>query len=126
MASFFDSVVSVTAPIAPFAPALLFLLFTLLTMALGSSWAMYVIGFPIALHIARSAGLDLSLCVGAICAAGIAGEKLCVFTGDSLSVGTAIGCEPRAVLNVRLTYSIALSIVSLLFYTAAGFITRAV
>ncbi|MBO4914847.1 MAG: cyclic nucleotide-binding domain-containing protein [Oscillospiraceae bacterium] len=125
MGSFFDSVVSYLAPVSPFVPALLFLIFTLLTMALGSSWAMYVIGFPIAMHIARRAGLDIPLCIGAVCASGIAGEKLCVFTGDSLSVGTAIGCEPRTVLKLRLTYSIALSVLSLLIYTAAGFITSA-
>ncbi|MBE7003381.1 MAG: cyclic nucleotide-binding domain-containing protein [Ruminococcaceae bacterium] len=124
MGSFFDSVVSFMAPVAPFVPALLFLLFTLLTMALGSSWAMYVIGFPVALHIARRAGLDLPLCFGAVCASGIAGEKLCVFTGDSLSVGTAIGCAPRTVLSVRLSYAIPISVASLLLYTVAGFMTR--
>ncbi len=125
MGSFFDSVVSVMRPMAPIVPAALFLIFTLLTIALGSSWAMYVIGFPIALHITRTAGLDLPLCIGAVCAAGIAGEKLCIFTGDQLSVGTAVGCEPNAVLAVRLPYSVALSLVSLLFYLAAGCISAA-
>lgn len=125
MGSFFDSVVLFTAPFKPAIPAILFLLLGLLTMALGSSWAMYVIGFPIAMHIARRVGIDLPLCLGAVCAAGIAGEKLCVFTGDSLSVGTAIGCAPRAVLSVRLSYSIVISVTSLLLYLAAGYFSVA-
>jgi len=125
MGSFFDSAVLVMAPMTAFLPAILFLLFTLLTIALGSSWSMYVIGFPIAMHIARRVGVDLPLCIGAVCASGLAGEKLCVFTGDELSVGAAIGCAPRAVLSVRLPYSIALTLASLLFYLAAGFISMA-
>lgn len=125
MGEFFDSLVVFMRPMASVVPAALFFLFALLTMALGSSWAMYVIGFPIALHIARTAGLDMPLCIGAVCAAGIAGEKLCVFTGDALSVGTAIGCAPDAVLSVRLPYSVAFFSASFLLYLAAGFISAA-
>ncbi|MBQ9459387.1 MAG: cyclic nucleotide-binding domain-containing protein [Oscillospiraceae bacterium] len=125
MGSFFESVVYIMRPIAAVVPAALFLIFALLTMALGSSWAMYVIGFPIAMHIARSAGLDIPLCIGAICAAGIAGEKLCVFTGDELSVGTAIGCAPDKVLAVRIPYAAALSLASFLLYLVAGIVSAA-
>lgn len=103
-------------------PAAFFLVFTLLTMALGSSWAMYAIAFPLALRFAPIFGLSLPLCTGAICSAGIAGEKNCLFTSDSLSVGLAIGCDPDRVLKVRLPYSIAISILSLLLFIAAGFV----
>ena len=122
MESFFASVMQVLGPLTPLVPAMLFLVFTLLTVALGSSWAMYVIGFPMALHIAAQGGLNLPLCIGAVCAAGIAGEKNCLFTSDALSVGSAIGCEPRAVLRVRLPYSLLFTAAAFLLYLLMGFL----
>lgn len=117
---FFDGAVQLMGPAVWLIPAGLFLASTLLTAALGSSWAMYVIGFPAAIHLAAAAGISPALCVGAVCAAGIAGEKNCAFTSDSMSVGSAIGCDPDAVLAVRLPYGAAFTILSLLCYAAAG------
>lgn len=120
LAPFFDQTVSLLGGYTRFLPAVLFLIFTLLTVALGSSWAMFVIGFPVAAHLALRAGVPLPLCVGAVCAAGIAGEKCCVFTSDSLSVGSAIGCDPDRILKVRMPYSIAFSLCAFVLYIAAG------
>ena len=111
-------------PFTPLIPAMLFLVFTLLTVALGSSWAMYAIAFPIAVHIAGAVGINVPLCIGAVCAAGIAGEKNCLFSSDSTSVGEAIGCDPSVVLSIRLTYSIIFTLITLLLYIAAGFLLR--
>lgn len=122
MGFYFDQAVLTLELVAPLLPAVLFFVATLLTMALGSSWAMYVIGFPAALRMASVMGLSVPLCAGAICAAGIAGEKLCIFTSDSLSVGNAIGCDPDAILHVRLPYSILFFLISLIAYVAAGFL----
>ena len=101
-------------------PAVLFLFSTLLSLALGSSWAMFAIGFPVAIRLGISAGIHMPLCIGAVCAAGIAGEQLCPFTGDSLSVGSAVGCDPKAVLGVRIPYALLFTLVSLLLYLLAG------
>lgn len=101
-------------------PAGLFLIFTLITVALGSSWAMFVFGIPVAIHLSLRTGLPMPLCVGAICAAGLAGESLCAFTSGSLTVGSAIGCEPGRVLKVRLPYSLVFSVCALLLYAGAG------
>jgi len=122
MGAFFETAVSSLAFAAPLLPAILFLLGTLLTMALGSSWAMYAIGFPVALHAAQIMGLSVPLCIGAICAAGIAGEKNCVFTSEAMGVGTAVGCSPDAVLAVRMPYSAAFTLAALVLYAAAGFL----
>jgi Na+/H+ antiporter NhaC/CRP-like cAMP-binding protein len=122
MDSFFSGTVQALGPYTSLLPAMLFLIFTLLTVALGSSWAMYVIGFPLAIRMAAAGGIDLSLCIGAVCAAGIAGEKNCVFTSDALSVGSAIGMDPRAVLAVRLPYSISFTVGAFLLYLLAGHI----
>ena len=120
MDHYFEAVMQFIGPFTPLIPAILFLVFTLLTVALGSSWAMYVIGFPVAIRMAAQGGVFFSLCIGAICAAGIAGEKNCMFTSDALSVGSAIGCEPKAILSVRLTYSLIFTAASLLLYLIAG------
>ena len=118
----FDQAVLFAGSFTGVIPAALFVLFTMLTLALGSSWAMFVIGFPVAIHLGMRAGLPLALCTGAICAAGIAGEKCCAFTSDSLSVGSAIGCDPDKLLAVRLPYSVGFSLISAVLYLIAGFL----
>lgn len=122
LSEYFDDAVLILQPAAPFLPGALFLVSTLLTIALGSSWAMYIIAFPVALRMANGIGLSIPLLIGAVCAAGIAGEKCCVFTGDHLSVGEAIGCDPSAVLSVRMPYAVAFTLFSLVLYIVAGFL----
>ena len=122
LGEYFNEIVEEFGVVSRLMPAILFLFSTLVTVLLGSSWAMYAIALPAAMHISAAMGLNLPLCVGAVAAAGIAGEKNCVFTSDSMSVGNAIGCDPKAVLGVRLPYSIALTILSLILYVIAGFL----
>ena len=109
----------------PVFPMVMFVLAMLLTIALGSSWSMYAIVFPIAVQFAPLLGVNMALCVGAIAAAGIAGEKNCMFTADSMNVGTAIGCDPYVVLRVRVRYSFVITAIASAMYLAAGFIFRA-
>ncbi|MBQ3920677.1 MAG: cyclic nucleotide-binding domain-containing protein [Firmicutes bacterium] len=118
----FESALRVLGPVSWLIPAMLFLAFTLLTVTLGSSWAMYVIGFPIAIKLALMGELSVPLCIGAVCAAGIAGEKNCVYTSDALSVGSAIGCEPGAISKLRLRYSLIFTAISFAMYLIAGLI----
>ncbi len=122
MGEFLNNTVTGLSSVSKLMPAVMFLVFTLLTVALGSSWAMYAIAFPLGLRFAIVLGLNMPLCAGAICAAGIAGEKCCIFTSDSLSVGIAAGCDPDAVLKARMPYSIVISLLTLLAYAAAGFL----
>ena len=122
LAGFFANTMAVLEPVSALIPAMLFLAFTLLTLSVGSSWAMYVIGFPIAVRMAALGGLSLPLCIGAVCAAGIAGEKNCIYTSDALSVGSAIGCDPKAVLRVRLPYSLWFTGIAFALYLLAGLI----
>ena len=103
-------------------PAVFFVASVLLTIALGSSWAMYAIAFPIALNMAYSIGLNINLCIGAVAGAGIAGEKICAFTADALNVGTAIGCAPKAICKLRMFYSLIISGIVTVLYVFAGFI----
>ena len=124
MADYFDELVHVLLPISPLLPAALFLISTLLSVALGSSWAMYAVAFPVAIRMAGAVGISVPLCVGAVMAAGIAGEKNCVFSSDSTSVGESIGCNPDVILNIRMPYSVIFSVISLIIYIAAGFLIR--
>ena len=123
MGSYLQNAVSSVGIMSRMMPAIFFLVFTFLTIALGSSWAMYAIAFPIGLRLAIGLGIDLPLCVGAICSAGIAGEKNCLFTSDSLSVGTAVGCVPDVVLNTRIPYSLTISILAFFLFLITGFIS---
>ena len=95
-----------------------------MTILLGSSWAVYAISFPIVLKLAAALGANSALCIGAVCAAGIAGEHSCLFTAGALTVGSLIGCVPDAVRDVRIKWSAMLSFASLILYTIAGILAR--
>lgn len=122
--SWFEHAASFFGEAAPLFPAALFLLCYLMTILLGSSWAVYAISFPIVLKLAAALGANSALCIGAVCAAGIAGEHSCLFTAGALTVGSLIGCVPDAVRDVRIKWSVMLSFASLLLYTIAGILAR--
>lgn len=125
LTEYFADAVEALGRFGPVFPMVMFLLAMFLTIALGSSWSMYAIVFPIAVQFAPLLGVNLALCVGAIAGAGIAGEKNCMFTADSMNVGTAIGCDPNAVLRVRIRYSVVITGMAAAFYLVAGFLFRA-
>ncbi|MBP5331406.1 MAG: cyclic nucleotide-binding domain-containing protein [Lachnospiraceae bacterium] len=122
--SYFESMIGFFKGFVPVLPAMMFLISVVLTIALGSSWAMYAIIFPIALKLANSVGLNPAICIGAVAGAGIAGEKLCVFTADALNVGTAVGCGPGAILKVRVSYSAILTVIASVMYLVVGIIVK--
>lgn len=103
-------------------PAVTFVLSMLLTIALGSSWAMYAIVFPIVLNLATHLGINTALMVGAIAGAGIAGEKNCAFTAEALNVGTAVGINPDVVKKIRISYSAIFTAIAAAGYLIAGII----
>ena len=93
---------------------------TFLTSLLGSSWAMYVLGFPLVIRLAAVTGVNLPLCIGAVCGAGIAGEKNCVITSEASVIATALGINPESVLELRVKYSAVFGMMALVFYLIAG------
>lgn len=119
---FFEDIIDVFDNTRFLLPVATFLLSMGLTMALGSSWAMYAIAFPIVIGLARSLGLDPVLFVGAIAGAGIAGEKNCAFTAEAVNVGTAVGISPLAARKLRISYSVVFTAIAAVFYLAAGFL----
>lgn len=125
LTEYFSEAVESIGMFGPIFPMIIFLFSMLLTIALGSSWSMYAIVFPIAIRFASLLGVNPALCIGAIAGAGIAGEKNCMFTADALNVGTAVGCNPDEVLKVRMSYSVIITAVAAMLYLVAGFIFRA-
>ena len=122
LSSYLADVLNSVKGVGPLMPAFIFVASVLLTIALGSSWSMYAIVFPLAMSFAYAMGLSPALCIGAISGAGIAGEKICMFTADALNVGTSIGCNPDVICNIRVRYSIAISGIAFVLYLIAGFI----
>lgn len=123
MGSYFDRLIIYIGAGSWALPALLFLASMLLTTVLGSSWSMYAIAFPIAIRMGTAMGVGLPLCIGAVAAAGIAGEKNCTLTEDATSVAGAVGCNPDIVKKIRLRYSLIFTALSAVFYLAAGYIS---
>lgn len=103
-------------------PAVTFVLAMAVTMALGSSWSMYAIIFPIILNFTRHLGIDPALMVGAIAGAGIAGEKNCAFTADAFNIGHAVGINPEAAKKIRISYSAVFTAIAAGLYLIAGLI----
>lgn len=101
-------------------PVVTFILSMFLTIALGSSWSMYAIVFPIVIGLASHLSINPALLIGAVAGAGIAGEKNCAFTADALNVGTAVGINPASVKTLRIRYSAIFTAIAALGYLIAG------
>ncbi|MCQ2496132.1 MAG: cyclic nucleotide-binding domain-containing protein [Lachnospiraceae bacterium] len=123
MGSWFDGFIVNIGAGAWALPALLFIASMLLTTVLGSSWSMYAIAFPIAIKMAVSMGVGLPLCIGAVAAAGIAGEKNCALTSEATDIGSSVGCNPEIVKKIRLRYSLIFSAASAAIYLIAGYLS---
>ncbi|MCR5406519.1 MAG: cyclic nucleotide-binding domain-containing protein [Lachnospiraceae bacterium] len=106
--------------VTTFLPAIIFILAMFLTIALGSSWSMYAIVFPIVIGLASHLSINPALLIGAVAGAGIAGEKNCAFTTDALNVATAVGIDPDAVKTLRIRYSTAFTVIAAFGYLIAG------
>ncbi len=106
--------------VTAFLPAIIFILAMFLTIALGSSWSMYAIVFPIVIGLASHLSINPALLIGAVAGAGIAGEKNCAFTTDALNVATAVGIDPDAVKTLRIRYSTAFTVIAAFGYLIAG------
>ena len=101
-------------------PVVTFILSMFLTIALGSSWSMYAIVFPIVIGLASHLSINPALLIAAVAGAGIAGEKNCAFTADALNVGTAVGINPASVKTLRIRYSAIFTAIAALGYLIAG------
>jgi len=120
LVEYFEEMIDVFGSYTFLLPVGAFICSLLLTMVLGSSWAMYAISFPVVLSLTKSLGLNPAIFVGAIAGAGIAGEKLSMFTAESLNVGIAVGISPKDAFRVRLSYSIIFSVIAAGGYLALG------
>jgi Na+/H+ antiporter NhaC len=101
-------------------PALMFFLFTVIGMLLGESWSMYIFALPIAIQLSMAVGGNTALCVGAVCAVGIAGDGLSYYQSDNLFIAAVIGCEPTALVNARFPYFAFITFLASALYLVAG------
>ncbi|MCR5829217.1 MAG: cyclic nucleotide-binding domain-containing protein [Lachnospiraceae bacterium] len=120
LVEYFEDTIDVFGGYVFLLPAAVFICSLLLTVVLGSSWAMYAIAFPVVLSLTRSLGLSPVIFVGAIAGAGIAGEKLSMFTAESINIGIAVGINPKDAFRVRLSYSIIFSALAAGGYVLLG------
>lgn len=105
-------------------PAVMFVAFTLLTILTGSSWGMYGIGIPVAVHLSTAVGISLPFSIGAVCAAGIVGENLMPYLPDGSILVSGIGCTPEAVRQIRLQYWSGIAVLCIVAYLFLAFIMR--
>ncbi|MDR0731127.1 MAG: cyclic nucleotide-binding domain-containing protein [Treponema sp.] len=104
-------------------PALIFAVCTLVGALFDNPWAMYALGMPIALELGRSVGMDLGLFVGAVCAAGFAGNEIAL--GDIFFEGPMLGINPIMYYRTKLPYAICVTMLAFLAYGGMGYFLRA-
>jgi hypothetical protein len=80
---------------------------------------MYAIGMPIAINLAVTGGGPVSLFVGAVCAAGFAGNEIAL--GDIFFIGPMLGINPIAYYRNKLPYALTITFLAAAGYAAAGY-----
>jgi Na+/H+ antiporter NhaC len=103
-------------------PALIFAICTLVGALFDNPWAMYALGMPIALELGRAVGMDLGLFVGAVCAAGFAGNEIAL--GDIFFEGPMLGINPITYYRAKLPYTICFTILAFVAYGGMGYLLR--
>jgi Na+/H+ antiporter NhaC len=103
-------------------PALIFAVCTLVGALFDNPWAMYALGMPIALELSRAVGMDPGLFVGAVCAAGFAGNEIAL--GDIFFEGPMLGINPIVYYRAKLPYAVCFTTLAFLAYGLAGYILR--
>jgi Na+/H+ antiporter NhaC len=103
-------------------PALIFVICTLVGALFDNPWAMYALGMPIALELSRTVGMDPSLFVGAVCAAGFAGNEIAL--GDIFFEGPMLGINPMTYYRTKLPYAICITLLAFLAYCGAGYLSH--
>jgi Na+/H+ antiporter NhaC len=103
-------------------PALIFAVCTLMGALFDNPWAMYALGIPIALELGRAQNMDLGLVVGAVCAAGFAGNELAL--GDIFFEGPMLGINPIVYYRTKLPYAVCVTLLALLAYGGMGYLLR--
>ncbi|MDR1972410.1 MAG: cyclic nucleotide-binding domain-containing protein [Treponema sp.] len=103
-------------------PALIFGVCTLVGALFDNPWAMYALGMPLALELGRTVNMDLGIFVGAVCAAGFAGNEIAL--GDIFFEGPMLGINPITYYRTKLPYVIVITILAFLAYGAIGYYFR--
>jgi Na+/H+ antiporter NhaC len=103
-------------------PAMIFAICTVVGALFDNPWAMYALGMPIALELGRAVGMDQGLFVGAVCAAGFAGNEIAM--GDIFFEGPMLGINPIVYYRTKLPYIFCCTILAFLAYGGMGYFLR--
>ncbi|MDO4500524.1 MAG: cyclic nucleotide-binding domain-containing protein [Erysipelotrichaceae bacterium] len=103
-------------------PLLVFVAGLIVGVILRSCWGMYGLGIPIAIFLAKSLNVDVTLCLAAILAAGIIGENLNPYLDETSPMVGVIGCEPRVYRKLRVEYWLLITLLCAISYLLLGFI----
>ncbi len=119
-----EYVAGITASHAPFQlfPAFLFIASSFVAFSTGTSWGTYAVMVPIAVAMVKTGGGFLSLCLAAVLGGGIFGDHASPVSDTTIISSMAAACDLMDHVQTQLPYALLCAFVSVLFYTAAGFL----
>jgi Na+/H+ antiporter NhaC len=104
-------------------PLLVFLTMGAISFATGSSWGIFVIALPIIVPLARGAGADMPLVIGATMSASTLGSHACFYSDSTVLSAQASGCTTMQHALTQLPYAaISAGLAALLFFLVPYFI----
>ncbi len=103
-------------------PVMAFLLVGFCTFAVGGCWIVMLIAFPIFLSLAAASGASMVLVIAAVISGISLGYNLCFYADAVFMASAGTGVSNLRVIKTVFPYAMAITALSAVGYTAAGFL----
>ncbi len=103
-------------------PVTLFLTSCFIAFSTGTSWGTFAIMIPIAVPVASSMGINLSLVVAAVLGGGLFGDHCSPISDTTLVASMASACDHIDHVRTQLPYALTAAFITALLYLLSGII----
>ncbi|MCW8329048.1 sodium:proton antiporter [Photobacterium sp. SDRW27] len=101
-------------------PASIFVICVLISFSTGSSGATVSIMIPIIIPLAVGIGLSIPLAIAAVISGAVFGDQSSPISDSVIIASTAADCTPERHFATQLPYTVAVALLSLMFYLVVG------
>jgi tetracycline resistance efflux pump len=104
-------------------PAAIFVICVLISFSTGSSGATVSIMTPIIIPLAVGVGISVPLAIAAVISGAVFGDQSSPISDSVIVASSAADCPPEKHFATQLPYTLAVALLSLMFYLVIGFYT---